>query len=307
MSERVMKQVSLNMKQESCEPVEFISEGFWKKAMRRFFKHKLAVIGLVIFVVITLGCVFYPMIADPRVAFDLNFTEINQKPSAKHIFGTDALGRDVFMRLMLGGRVSLSVGIVAALTSTLIGVTLGGIAGFFGRRADMLIMRFTDIVMCFPFLVICMVLVSILGPGLGNTMLAIALLKWTNAARIARGEILYIREKQFIEADKALGINRYKTLFAHILPNAISPIIVNTTFAMADSIMTESSLSFLGLGVLLPTPTWGNMLKDASTLVILKTQPWLWIPPGICIALVVLSINFIGDGLRDALDPRMDL
>lgn len=302
-----MKQVSLNMKQESCEPVEFISEGFWKKAMRRFFKHKLAVIGLVIFVVITLGCVFYPMIADPRVAFDLNFTEINQKPSAKHIFGTDALGRDVFMRLMLGGRVSLSVGIVAALTSTLIGVTLGGIAGFFGRRADMLIMRFTDIVMCFPFLVICMVLVSILGPGLGNTMLAIALLKWTNAARIARGEILYIREKQFIEADKALGINRYKTLFAHILPNAISPIIVNTTFAMADSIMTESSLSFLGLGVLLPTPTWGNMLKDASTLVILKTQPWLWIPPGICIALVVLSINFIGDGLRDALDPRMDL
>jgi len=247
------------------------------------------------------------MIADLSTAFDLNYAEMNQKPSSRHIFGTDGLGRDVLMRLMLGGRVSLSVGIVAALTSTIIGVTLGGIAGFFGKKADMIIMRFTDIVMCFPFLVICMVLVSILGPGLGNTMFAIALLKWTNAARITRGEILYLREKQFIEADKSLGINKYKTLFAHILPNAISPIIVNTTFAMADSIMTESSLSFLGLGVLLPTPTWGNMLKDASTLVILKTQPWLWIPPGVCIALIVLSINFIGDGLRDALDPRMDL
>lgn len=287
--------------------IEFVSEGFWRKATRRFFKHKLAVIGLILFTLITLGCIFYPMIADPKVAFDLNFSEINQKPSSRHIFGTDTLGRDMFMRLMLGGRVSLTVGIVAALTSSIIGVTLGGIAGFFGNKADMLIMRFTDIVMCFPFLVICMVLVSILGPGLGNTMLAIALLKWTNAARIARGEILYLREKQFIEADKSLGINKYKTLFAHILPNAISPIIVNTTFAMADSIMTESSLSFLGLGVLLPTPTWGNMLKDASTMVILKTQPWLWIPPGVCIALVVLSINFIGDGLRDALDPRMDL
>jgi|LSQX01.1.fsa_nt_gb peptide/nickel transport system permease protein len=302
-----MESLSINTGQDVTITADFVSEGFWRKAVRRFFKHKLAVVGLVLFIVIALGCIFYPMIADSSVAFELNYAEMNQKPGNGHIFGTDALGRDIFMRLMLGGRVSLSVGIVAALTSTLIGVTLGGIAGFFGNKADMIIMRFTDIVMCFPFLVICMVLVSILGAGIGNTMLAITLLKWTNAARITRGEILYLREKQFIEADKSLGINKYKTLFAHILPNAISPIIVNTTFAMADSIMTESSLSFLGLGVLLPTPTWGNMLKDASTLVILRTQPWLWIPPGVCIALIVLSINFIGDGLRDALDPRMDM
>lgn len=285
----------------------FVSESFFRKAATRFFRHKLAVVGLVILTVIILMSVFYPMLGNSNTAFELNYAAINKGPQNGHVFGTDALGRDVFMRLMLGGRVSLSVGFIAAICSTLIGITLGGIAGFFGGKADMIIMRFTDTIMCFPFLVICMVLVSILGPGLGNTMLAIALLKWTNAARITRGEILYLRERQFIEADKALGINRFKTLFAHIIPNAISPIIVNTTFNMADTIMTEASLSFLGLGVSLPTPTWGNMLKDASSLVTLKTMPWLWIPPGIMIALTVLSINFIGDGLRDALDPRMNI
>lgn len=285
----------------------FVSESFFRKAAMRFFRHKLAVVGLVMLTLIVLMSVFYPMIGNSSTAFDLNYTAISKGPQRGHIFGTDALGRDVFMRLMLGGRVSLSVGFIAAICSTLIGITLGGIAGFFGGKTDMVIMRFTDTIMCFPFLVICMVLVSILGPGLGNTMVAIALLKWTNAARITRGEILYLRERQFIEADKALGINRLKTLFVHIIPNAISPIIVNTTFNMADTIMTEASLSFLGLGVSLPTPTWGNMLKDASSLVTLKTMPWLWIPPGIMIALTVLSINFIGDGLRDALDPRMNI
>lgn len=289
------------------ETETFVSESFFRKATMRFFRHKLAVIGLIMLTIIILMSVFYPMFGNDAAAFDLNYTAISKGPQPGHIFGTDALGRDVFMRLMLGGRVSLSVGFVAAICSTLIGITLGGIAGFFGGKTDMVIMRFTDTIMCFPFLVICMVLVSILGPGLGNTMLAIALLKWTNSARITRGEILYLRERQFIEADKALGINRFKTLFAHIIPNAISPIIVNTTFTMADTIMTEASLSFLGLGVSLPTPTWGNMLKDASSLVTLRTMPWLWIPPGIMIALTVLSINFIGDGLRDALDPRMNI
>ncbi len=285
----------------------FASEGFWKKAVQRFFRHKLAVIGIVLLLIITLMSIFYPIIRDSSIAFEVNYTAINASPQSGNIMGTDALGRDVFMRLMLGGRVSLSVGLVAAICSTLIGITLGGIAGFFGGKIDNLIMRFTDTMMSFPFLVICMVLVSILGPGIGNTMLAIVLLKWTNAARITRGEILYIRERQFIEADKALGINRFKTLFAHIIPNALSPIIVNMTFTMADTIMTEASLSFLGLGVLLPTPTWGNMLKDASSLVTLSMRPWLWIPPGIMIALTVLSINFVGDGLRDALDPKANL
>lgn len=284
-----------------------VSESFWKKSVQRFFRHKLAVIGLAILIVIVTMTIFYPVIADKEAGFTVDYSVINKPPMKGHIAGTDALGRDVFMRLILGGRVSLTVGFVAAVFSTIIGIILGGIAGFFGGKADNLIMRFTDTMMCFPFMVICMVLVSILGPGLENTILAIALLKWTNCARITRGEILYIREKQFIEADKALGIRRMKTLFMHIIPNAISPIIVNATFSMADTIMTEASLSFLGLGVLLPTPSWGNMLQDASTLFTLQTQPWLWIPPGIMIALSVLSINFVGDGLRDALDPKMNL
>ena len=285
----------------------FVSESFAHKAVQRFFRHRLAVIGLVILILITLASIFYPIIFDSSTAFSMVYTCINKPPQKGHLLGTDALGRDVLMRLMLGGRISLSVGFVSAICSAVIGITLGGIAGFFGGRVDNIIMRFTDTIMCFPFMVICMVLVSILGSGLGNTMLAIAVLKWTNAARVTRGEILYIRERQFIEADKALGINRFKTLFAHIIPNAISPIIVNTTFTMADTIMTEASLSFLGLGVLLPTPTWGNMLKEASTLAIMQTKPWLWVPPGIMIGLTVLSINFVGDGLRDALDPRMTL
>lgn len=289
------------------ETGEFVSESFLRKSVQRFFRHKLAVIGLVMLTIIILFSVFYPVVMDSRVAFDLDYSVINKGPQEGHLFGTDALGRDVLMRLMLGGRVSLSVGLFAAVFSTIIGVTLGSIAGYFGGKTDMLIMRFTDTVMCFPFLVICMVLVSILGPGLRNTILAIALVKWTNVARITRGEILRIRESQFIEADKALGINQFKILFSHILPNAVSPIIVNTTFSMADAIMTEASLSFLGMGVLLPTPTWGNMLKDASSLVVMRTMPWQWIPPGVMIALTVMSINFIGDGLRDALDPRMDI
>lgn len=291
----------------NADPAVFVSESFGKKAVMRFMRHKLAMVGMVLLVLVILLSVFYPMIGNSNSAFDLNYSALNAAPGEGHLLGTDALGRDCLMRLMLGGRVSLTVGFVAAICSTIIGITLGGIAGFFGGKADMIIMRFTDSIMCFPFLVICMVLVSILGPGLGNTMLAIALLKWTNVARITRGEILYLREKQFIEADRALGINRFKTLFAHIIPNAISPIIVNTTFNMADAIMTEASLSFLGLGVSLPTPTWGNMLKDASSLVTLKTMPWQWIPAGLMIALTVLSINFIGDGLRDALDPRMNI
>lgn len=298
----------MKKRQKDFEPSDvFVSESFFKKAVLRFFRHKLAVVGLGLIVLITLLSIFYPMIGKQSLAFDLNFMAINKPPVKDHIMGTDALGRDVFMRLMLGGRVSLTVGFFAAIIATLIGVTLGGIAGFFGGKTDNLIMRFTDTMMCFPFLVICMVLVSILGSGLQNTMIAIALLKWTNAARITRGEILYLREKQFIEADRALGINKYKTLFAHIIPNAISPIIVNMTFTMADTIMTEASLSYLGLGVSLPTPTWGNMLKDASSLMTLRMYPWLWIPPGIMIALTVLSINFIGDGLRDALDPKANL
>jgi peptide/nickel transport system permease protein len=282
------------------------SESFGRKAFRRFLRHKLAVSGVIVFVLIIFASVILP-IYNTSAAFDLNFPEIGQKPSFKHWIGTDSTGRDIFKRLMLGGRVSLMVGFVSVLFSAVIGIILGGLAGYMGGKTDMIIMRLTDTVMCFPFLIIAMTLVTVLGPSITNTIIAIALLNWCGTARITRGELLYLREQQFIEADRCLGIGDGKIIFLHILPNALSPIIVNTTFNMANAIMSEAALSFLGLGVSLPTPSWGNMLKDAASLVTLRTMPWVWIPAGLMIALTVLSINFIGDGLRDAMDPRMDL
>lgn len=294
-------------KTEKLQDMELVmGESFWRKALIRFSHHKLACVGLVILLLIVGGSIFYPMF-NQKIAFDLNFLEIGQTPSAKHLLGTDDLGRDVFMRILLGGRVSLSVGFISVLFSTCIGIILGGLAGYFGGKTDMLVMRFTDTVMCFPFLIIAMLLVVILGQSLWNSMIAIALLNWTSTARITRGEFLYLRERQFIEADRSLGISDRKILFNHILPNALSPIIVNATFNIANAIMTEASLSFLGLGVALPTPSWGNILQDSSSLYKLKAMPWIWIPAGSMIALTVLSINFIGDGLRDALDPKMNL
>jgi peptide/nickel transport system permease protein len=281
-------------------------EGFGRKALRRFLRHKLAVTGVIIFIIIIFSSVVLPLYKT-ATAFDLNFPETSQKPNLKHWLGTDSTGRDIFKRLMLGGRISLAVGFVAVIFSSVIGIVLGGLAGYMGGKIDMGIMRFTDTVMCFPFLIIAMTLVTVLGPSVTNTIIAIVLLNWCGTARITRGEILYLREQQFVEADRCLGIGDGKIIFLHILPNAVSPIIVNTTFNMANAIMSEAALSFMGLGVSLPTPSWGNMLKDASSLATLKTMPWVWIPAGLMIALTVLSINFIGDGLRDALDSRVDL
>ena len=279
-------------------------ESTFQQAKKKFFRHKLAMFGLAVLSLLVIMTLVIPLF-NKNLAFDLNFLEINQKPSLKHFLGTDSVGRDTFMRIMLGGRVSLLVGFVSVAFATIIGVVFGGLAGYFGGKIDMIIMRFTDTIMCFPFLIIAMVLVAILGPSLRNTMIVIAILDWPNTARITRGEILKIRQQQFIEADVCLGIRTAKIIFQQIIPNAFSPIIVNATFNMANAIMTEASLSFLGLGVPLPQPTWGNMLKEASSLTILKGMPWLWLSPGFMIALTVLSINFIGDGLRDALDPTM--
>jgi peptide/nickel transport system permease protein len=281
-------------------------ESISRKAIKRFSHHKLAVTGLITLGVIMVFSICYPLY-NQSIAFDMNFLEVSRPPSFNHLIGTDELGRDVLMRVFLGGRVSLTVGFFAVIFSSIIGIALGSIAGYFGGKTDMMIMRFTDTVLCFPFLIIAMIFVVIFGQGLFNSIIAIALLQWTSTARITRGEFLYLKKKQFIEADLSLGIKDRKIIFVHLLPNAISPIIVNATFNMANAIMMEASLSFLGLGVSLPTPSWGNMLQDASSLYKLQTMPWLWIPPGIMIALTVLSINFIGDGMRDALDPKMDL
>ncbi|MGD9712180.1 MAG: oligopeptide ABC transporter permease, partial [Thermomicrobiales bacterium] len=226
-------------------------------------------------------------------------------PNSDHWLGTDTAGRDVFTRLLYAGRVSLSVGLVAVSIYTVIGVVLGALAGYFGGWVDSVIMRLADVVLSFPSLIIIITLASVLGPSIYNVMLAIGLLGWPPIARLLRGQLLSLRETEFILGARSIGSSDMRLIFRHMLPNAMAPVLVAATFGIAYAILIEAGLSFLGLGVQPPTPSWGNMLTDAQQLTVLESMPWLWLPPGAMIALAVLSINFIGDGLRDALDPYL--
>ena len=268
----------------------------------RFRRHTIALIGTLILLLLTIGAIGAPLIArqDP---YKVSISAYRKPPSAAHLLGTDASGRDVLSRLLHAGRVSLSVGLVAVSIYAAIGIVLGALAGFYGRWVDSLIMRAADIVLAFPTLILIITIVSILGPSIYNVMIVIGLLGWPPIARIVRGLFLSLREREFILAGRTIGASNRRLIFRHILPNALAPVIVAATFGMANAILLEAGLSFLGLGVQPPTPSWGNMLTDAQSLTVLESMPWLWIPPGIAIALAVLAINFIGDGLRDALDP----
>jgi peptide/nickel transport system permease protein len=274
--------------------------GVW----RRFRRHRLAVIGATILLLLAIGALGAPVIAshDP---YAIDLRSYRAGPSRDHILGTDSAGRDVFSRLLHAGRVSLSVGLVAVSIYTAIGVLLGALAGFYGGWVDSLVMRLADVFLSFPSLIIIITLASVLGPSIYNVMLAIGLLGWPPIARLLRGELLSLREREFILGARASGCGAARLIFRHLLPNAMAPVIVAATFGIAYAILIEAGLSFLGLGVQPPTPSWGNMLTDAQSLTVLESMPWLWLPPGVMIALAVLSINFIGDGLRDALDPYL--
>jgi len=277
-------------------------ESYIKFIARRFFKHKFAVIGIIIFSLIVLVSLAAPLLA-PYNPYEIH-EEFGASPSFEHILGTDLVGRDLLSRLIYACRVSLAVGIGAVSIYVVIGVTLGAVAGYFGKWVDMIIMRITDVFMSFPFLMVILVVVSIMGPSLINIIVILGLLGWPGIARIVRGSVLSIKEADYIKASIALGYSSSRIIFRHILPNCLAPILVNATFGIASAIIMEASLSFLGMGVQPPTASWGNILKDAQSITVLTTQPWLWIPPGLLILLAVLSINFIGDGLRDAMDPK---
>lgn len=276
------------------------------RAWRRFRRHRLALVGAAILAVLIFFTVAAPWITshDP---YTVNALQIRKPPSDLHIMGTDTAGRDVWARLVYATRVSLAVGIIAVSIYVTIGTVLGAISGYFGGRVDTLIMRITDIFMCFPSLIIIITVVAFVGPSIYNVMLVIGLLEWPSTCRVVRGQVLSLREKEFIEAAHALGIPRYRVIFRHLLPNVVAYLIVIATLGTAGAILTEASLSFLGLGVQPPEPSWGNMINAAQNLTTLERYPHMWIPPGAMIALTVLAINFIGDGLRDALDPRMTL
>lgn len=269
----------------------------------RFRRHRLALVGIVLLAVLAIIAIFAPLLA-PHSPYAVDLSAYRKPPGGSHPLGTDSAGRDVLARLMYAGRVSLSVGVVAVSIYVAIGLVLGGLAGFFGGIVDATVMRLADMVLSFPAIIVIITLVSILGPSIWNVMLVIGLLGWPPIARLVRAEFLTLRERDFIVASRSIGAPSGRIIFRHILPNAMTPVIVNATFGMAQAILLEAGLSFLGLGVQPPTASWGNMLNEAQSITILEGMPWLWIPPGILIALAVLSINFVGDGLRDALDPR---
>ncbi|SFF23656.1 peptide/nickel transport system permease protein [Paenibacillus algorifonticola] len=277
-------------------------ESYAGMVVRRFKKHKLAVAGLVIMTLLSLGAIMAPWIV-PHDPYQVT-EAFEAEPSAEHLLGTDQVGRDVLSRLIYAARVSLMVGLGSVLISVTIGTVLGLVSGYFGGLVDMAVMRVTDIFMSFPQLMLILVVVSVVGPSLTNVILILGFLGWTGAARLVRGSVLSIKQMDYVKAGVALGLGTPRILFKHILPNALAPILVNATFGIAGAIVSEASLSFLGLGVQPPTASWGNMLTDAQSLTVLTSQPWLWLPPGIMIVVSVLSVNFIGDGLRDAMDPK---
>lgn len=269
----------------------------------RLRRHRLATISAVLVAGIGLLCLAAPLIA-PYDFDQIDLGSIREAPSLSHLMGTDDLGRDLFSRILYGGRVSILIGLVAAVIGTGFGSLLGAIAGFYGGRVDDLLMRLTDVVYSIPTLPLLIVLASYTQAGAGSMAVAIGVLSWMATARVVRAEVLKIRAMEYVEAARSLGATNGRIILRHVLPNAVGPIVVGATLAVGNAIILESSLSFLGLGVQPPTPTWGNMLMDAQST--MATQPWLSVFPGLAILLVVLAVNFLGDGLQDALDPRAD-
>jgi peptide/nickel transport system permease protein len=266
--------------------------------------NRLTVIGIVIVVVLVLVALFAPWIA----TYDVGATDLSMRylpPSAAHWFGTDSTGRDIFSRVVFGARISLQVGIVVVAVSTVIGTLLGAFAGYYGGWIDRLVSGYVfNVFLAFPGLLLAIAMVAFLGAGLNKLILALCIIGWVGYARLIRGQVLKVREYDFVQAARALGASDVRILLVHILPNAIQPLIVQASLGMAGAVLSEASLSFLGLGVPPPAPSWGVMIEEARDLSTLQAAPHALIFPGIAIALTVLAFNFIGDGLREYLDPR---
>ncbi|WP_371812475.1 oligopeptide ABC transporter permease [Sporosarcina sp. Marseille-Q4063] len=275
-------------------------------AMRRFLKNKLAIVGLVVFFLIICMAVFAPFLTDHDPT-EPNLLLVEQSPSSEHILGTNSVGHDNFSRLLYGSRVSLIVGFSAMSFTLIIGLITGAVAGYYGGVVDNIIMRLTDLVLALPFLVLALTIIALMEKiTIGIFVTIIAITSWPTLTRIVRGTFLSLREQEFVLGARAIGASDTRIIFKHFIPNAIGPIIVNATLMMAAMIIIESALSFIGFGIPQPTPTWGNMISEAQSIRVLRYHPEAWIPPGLGILVTVLAINFIGDGLRDAFDPKSD-
>ena len=274
------------------------------QAVKKFMHNRKAVLGLIIVCFLVLAVILMPifMKLDPYTTD--RAVGFNKAPCPGHLLGTDDVGRDLFARLLYGGRISLFVGIMSTIISVLIGIPLGLIAGYFRGIAETVIMRVADAFMSFPTMVLILVLVAVFGPSILTVTVVIGVLGWTAIAKLIYGNVLSIREREYIQATKAIGMSTPKILLSEVLPNAIPPVWANISFRVAGAILTDSSLSFLGMGVQTPQASWGHIIFPAQNLLVLTARPWVWFPPGICIILVVVGFNFIGEGVRDALDPK---
>ncbi|SKC55669.1 peptide/nickel transport system permease protein [[Eubacterium] yurii] len=274
-----------------------------KRSLNKMISNKLGMIGFIVVVVMSLMSILAPVLTniDPTVT---DMANINKAPGGLHILGTDSIGRDLFSRLLYGGRISISIGIISALTTSFIGTVFGLIAGYFRGIVDSFLVRLSEVIQTVPMIILVMVLVTIIGPGVRNMVLVFSLTGWMTVFRIVRNEVLRLREETYVEVNRAFGISNGKIMFSQILPNTLSPIIVATTINVAFFILSETELSFLGLGVPTNISTWGTIINGAKSLSVIENQWWLWIIPGAVISLFIMSINFFGDALRDVLDPK---
>jgi peptide/nickel transport system permease protein len=272
-------------------------------AWRRFRRDRVATVAACVLLLFALLALAAPLIATDPSTVDLD--NIKRPPTLQHPLGTDSAGRDVWARIVNGARVSMSVGVVAVSIATLIGTVIGLSAGYLSGAADNVLMRFTELVQTFPLFFAVVILVALVGPNIFNVMAVIGLISWPGLARLVRGQVLSIRQQQYVEAAQAMGARGRRIVGLHVLPAVLPYLAVYGALALAQAILTEAALSFLGLGVQMPIPSWGGMMNSAQSLTVLETQPWLWIPPGLAIATTVLCANFLGDALRDAFDPRM--
>lgn len=283
---------------------EIKQESFWASVGKRLLQNKMAVIGMTVLGIIIFAAIFAPYIA-PHDPIKQNILARYKAPSSKYLLGTDELGRDILSRIIYGARYSLLIGVISISIALLLGIFLGVVAGYFGGRIDLLLMRLIDILLAFPYILLAIAIVAILGPDLQNAMLAISIVNVPRFARIIRSSVLTIKENEFIQAAKALGASDLRIIVRHLLPNCLGPLIVQSTLSMASAILSAAGLSFLGLGAQPPTPEWGAMLSDARSA--LQIAPWVVTFPGLAIMLNVLGFNLLGDGLRDALDPKLKL
>lgn len=276
------------------------------QALKRFLKRKSACVCMVILIIMIIVCFIIPLLADKGIInMDAySYDTVKSAPSAKHILGTDDVGRDCFARLLYGGRVSLTVAFFSTVIAAVIGILFGLLAGYFRGFWEVIVMRLTDIFMSFPSNVFALVLVAVFKPSVLLLTIVIGILSWVSFAKLIYSQTISVKEKDYIEAARAMGNSSFRILFKYILPNVMAPIWITFTLHLGMGIMIESGLSFLGVGVQPPTASWGNIINSAQKLMILKNCPWMWLPAGLCLVVFVICINVVGEGLRAALDPK---